>query len=140
MKKKRCRIMWNEGATLVRFTLVGIGNTLVDFGVFFLLTSMGVSYVLAQICSYSAGVINSYIWNRTWTFRVQEKASVSQFFQFLILNLLSLGTTVVLLQLLHSAGISLVISKGMATMAGMAINFSGSRFWVFSPERERGRG
>lgn len=140
MKKKRCRIMWNEGATLVRFTLVGIGNTLVDFGVFFLLTSMGVSYVLAQICSYSAGVINSYIWNRTWTFRVQEKASVSQFFQFLILNLLSLGTTVVLLQLLHSAGISLVISKGMATMAGMAINFSGSRFWVFSSERERGRG
>ncbi|MCZ0755087.1 GtrA family protein [Anoxybacillus sp. J5B_2022] len=132
--------MWNEGATLVRFTLVGIGNTLVDFGVFFLLTSMGVSYVLAQICSYSAGVINSYIWNRTWTFRVQEKASVSQFFQFLILNLLSLGTTVVLLQLLHSAGISLVISKGMATMAGMAINFSGSRFWVFSSERERGRG
>lgn len=132
--------MWSEGATLVRFAIVGIGNTLVDFGMFFLLTSMGVSYVLAQVCSYSAGVLNSYVWNRTWTFRAQEKASAQQFFQFLILNLLSLGTTVVLLQLLHLAGISLVISKGMATMAGMAINFSGSRFWVFSSERERGRG
>ncbi|GGJ57940.1 putative flippase GtrA [Anoxybacillus voinovskiensis] len=131
--------MWNEGATFVRFAVVGIGNTLVDFGVFFLLTSMGMSYVLAQICSYSAGVVNSYIWNRTWTFRVQEKASAQQFFQFLILNLLSLGTTVVLLQLLQLTGLSLFMSKVIVTIAGMAINFIGSRFWVFSSERERGR-
>lgn len=130
--------MWSEGATLVRFAVVGIGNTLVDFGVFFLLTSMGVSYVLAQACSYSAGVINSYVWNRTWTFRVQEKASAQQVLQFLILNLLSLGTTVVLLQLLRLAGMSLFSSKVLATIAGMAVNFIGSRFWVFSSERERG--
>lgn len=129
--------MWSEGTTLVRFAIVGIGNTLVDFGMFFLLTSMGVSYVLAQVCSYSAGVINSYVWNRTWTFRVQEKASVHQFFQFTLLNLVSLGTTVILLQLLQLAAISLFTSKVIATIAGMAVNFIGSRFWVFSSERER---
>jgi len=131
--------MWNERMTLVRFVVVGIGNTLVDFGVFFLLTSIGVSCVLAQACSYSAGVINSYIWNRTWTFRVQEKASVQQFFQFIILNLLSLGTTVVLLQLLQLTGLSLFMSKVTVTITGMSINFIGCRFWVFSSSvHERG--
>ncbi|WP_066325289.1 GtrA family protein [Anoxybacteroides amylolyticum] len=131
--------MWNEGATLVRFVIVGIGNTLVDFGVFFLLTSIGVPYVWAQLCSYSAGAINSYVWNRIWTFRVQEKALVQQFFQFIILNLLSLGTTVVLLQLLQLTGLSLFMSKVTVTIAGMAINFIGSRFWVFSSSvHERG--
>ncbi|MCL6585490.1 MAG: GtrA family protein [Anoxybacillus sp.] len=132
--------MWNERMTLVRFAVVGIGNTLVDFGVFFLLASMGVPYVFSQVCSYSAGIMNSYLWNRTWTFQVRKKASVHEFFQFVAVNFVSLSTTIVLLYLLRqSAGMPLFSSKAIATVAGMAVNFAGSRLWVFSSERERGR-
>ncbi|WP_297990702.1 GtrA family protein [Anoxybacillus sp.] len=129
--------MWSEKATFIRFAVVGIGNTIVDFGVFFLLISMGVSYMFAQLCSYSAGVMNSYVWNRKWTFRVLEKASVQQFFQFVIVNIISLSATVMLLKLLQLTAISLFVSKAIATIVGMAINFIGNRFWVFSSGQEK---
>ncbi|GAC91513.1 YngA protein [Anoxybacillus flavithermus NBRC 109594] len=128
--------MWNEKMMLVRFAVVGIGNTLVDFVVFFFLASTGVPYVFSQVCSYSAGMMNSYVWNRTWTFQVRKKASVQEFLQFIFINLVSLSTTIVLLYLLRqSAGMPLFSSKAVATVAGMAVNFAGSRFWVF----ERGK-
>ncbi len=41
--------------TAGRFCTVGVGNTLIDFGVFFLLAACHVPYLPAQICSYSAG-------------------------------------------------------------------------------------
>lgn len=77
--------------TLVRFGTVGAGNTLVDFVVFFLLTSLHVPYLAAQLFSYSAGVANSYIWNRTWTFQVKEKAHGAEIVRFIMINLALAG-------------------------------------------------
>ncbi|MSN99538.1 hypothetical protein BHT95_11580 [Bacillus paralicheniformis] len=117
--------------TLARFGIVGAGNTLVDFAVFFLLTSLRVSYLAAQLFSYSAGAANSYIWNRTWTFQVKEKAHGAEIVRFIIINLAAAGSTFVLLYIFQKAGFSLFISKMSATVAGMAINFIGNKLWVF---------
>ncbi|KKB73308.1 MULTISPECIES: GtrA family protein [Bacillus] len=117
--------------TLLRFGTVGIGNTLIDFGVFFLLTALNVPYLIAQVCSYTAGILNSYIWNRTWTFRVKEKVRGQEIIRFLIINLAASGITFLLLYGLQKAGLSLVSSKVTATVGGMVINFIGNRLWVF---------
>lgn len=117
--------------TLPRFGTVGIGNTLIDFGVFFLLTALNVPYLIAQVCSYTAGILNSYIWNRTWTFRVKEKVRGQEIIRFLIINLAPSGITFLPLYGLQKAGLSLVSSKVTATVGGMVINFIGNRLWVF---------
>jgi putative flippase GtrA len=133
---KKHRFIWNEREnirTLWRFCLVGAGNTFVDFIVFFLLTSFGVSALLAQVCSYTAGVVNSYVWNRIWTFRVKRKASIGEFLRFLIVNVLSLAVTLLLLFLCRDVGHwPLFAGKLIATLGGIAVNFAGSRFWVFA--------
>lgn len=98
---------------------------------FFILTSLRVPYLAAQLFSYSAGVANSYIWNRTWTFQVKEKAHGAEIVRFIIINLAAAGATFVLLYIFHKAGLSLFVSKMSATVAGMAINFIGNRLWVF---------
>ncbi|MEH6971241.1 GtrA family protein [Bacillus sp. JJ675] len=118
-------------ATLLRFGTVGAGNTLIDFGVFFLLTALNVPYLLAQFCSYTAGILNSYIWNRKWTFRVKEKVRGQEIIRFLIINLAASGITFLLLYGLQKAGLSLVSSKVTATVGGTVINFIGNRLWVF---------
>jgi putative flippase GtrA len=133
---KKHRFIWNEREnirTLWRFCLVGAGNTFVDFIVFFLLISFGVSALLAQVCSYTAGVVNSYVWNRIWTFRVKRKASIGEFLRFLIVNVLSLAVTLLLLFLCRDVGHwPLFAGKLIATFGGIAVNFAGSRFWVFA--------
>ncbi|QQD83843.1 GtrA family protein [Bacillus siamensis] len=117
--------------TLGRFCTVGAGNTLIDFGVFFLLTACHVPYLPAQICSYSAGMINSYVWNRNWTFRVKRKADGKEIVCFLIINLASSGITFLLLYAFQKGGCSLLVSKLAATIGGMMMNFIGNRIWVF---------
>lgn len=65
--------MTNKWIPLIKFALVGVVNTLIDFAVYALLTTIGVNYILAQWISYSAGILNSYVMNRKWTFEKKEK-------------------------------------------------------------------
>ncbi|WP_424162592.1 GtrA family protein [Bacillus amyloliquefaciens] len=117
--------------TLGRFCTVGFGNTLIDFGVFFLLTACHVPYLPAQICSYSAGIINSYAWNRNWTFRVKRKAGVKEIVRFLMINAAASAITFLLLHAFQKGGCTLLVSKLAATIGGMMMNFIGNRIWVF---------
>lgn len=122
--------MSNKVVTIFRFAVVGVGNTFVDFGLFFLLVALGMPYMWAQMFGYSAGVINSYIWNRAWTFRA-EGAIMKQFARFLVVNLCSLTVTLLLLYVLNEI-YPIFLSKLIATVGGMAVGWLGSYKWVFS--------
>lgn len=50
---------------------------------------------------------------------------------FIIVNIAASGITFLLLYILQRAGLSLLISKLIATIGGMMINFIGNRLWVF---------
>lgn len=115
-----------------RFCTVGVSNTVIDFSVFFLFISLGVPYLLSQILSFTTGMINSFIWNRKWTFKVKNKIKMSEITRFIILNLLALTSINFLLSLLYEEmGWSLLVSKMAATSIGVIITFIGSRLWVF---------
>ena len=120
---------------LLRFCTVGLGNMTIDFTAFFLLLLGGVPYLLAQIISYAAGVVNSFVCNRQWTFGVRVKVNFAEAAKFAAVNVTSLLISAGLLFVLHNlagANQNLWLSKLAATGGGMAINFLGSRFWVFS--------
>ncbi|GAC90507.1 hypothetical protein KN10_0943 [Anoxybacillus flavithermus NBRC 109594] len=121
--------MSNKVATIFRFAVVGVGNTFVDFGLFFLLVALGMPYMWAQMFGYSVGVINSYAWNRAWTFRA-EGAIMKQFVRFLLVNLCSFTVTLFLLYVLNEI-YPIFLSKLIATLGGMAVGWLGSYKWVF---------
>ena len=86
--KKRIEIQ------LVKFGLVGLLNTAIDLGVFTLLTAaVRLDSVISHVISYSCGVINSYYWNRTWTFQKKGKFHPAEFLKFVLVNLVSLGAS-----------------------------------------------
>jgi putative flippase GtrA len=119
-------------AQMLKFAMIGAGNTGIDFGIFTLLTLCGWSYLPAQCLSYTCGVLNSYVMNRSWTFK-ESRHSKFAFLKFTFLNLFVLLITSSLLALLlHNAGWSIWISKLCATGAGVLVNYAGSRVWVFS--------
>jgi putative flippase GtrA len=115
----------------IKFALVGILNTGVDVAIFFLLTWLGIPYVAAQVVSYSCGAANSYLLNKVWTFR-SCGLSYAEIVRFVVVNLLSLGISVVCLTFLHDmAGFGLAAAKGGATVCALAANFLGNKLWVF---------
>jgi len=141
-----------------KFLVVGFSNFAISFAVFYLLYKWKLSGVfyglfgqegksledfilqlgatsldatLANIFGYSAGVINSFIWNKLWTFQVKNQTA-AQFGRFLALNLSCL--------ILSSAALFLFadslgwpslpvwfITMGVVTL----VNFVVSKYWVF---------
>ena len=123
----------SDFAQLVKFGLVGVANTLIDFGIFVLLHGyLRVFYALAQVISYSCGMTNSYFLNKFWTFQSKEAIRLAEVVKFVVVNLLSLGVSLVLLYLVRGRGNwGVVESKVLATLGSLLVNFLGNKFWVF---------
>lgn len=118
---------------LVKYNIVGVINTLVDFLVYQLLTYLGMKYAIAQCISYSCGVLNSYFFNSRWTFKRDGGSGKREFIYFAAVNLASMGLSVLLLKAcyevlnIHSN----IISKAIVTPIVMLVNFFGSKLLVF---------
>lgn len=68
---------------LLRFAAIGSLNTALDFVILNFVTksfdvTSGVTLGMLNVISFSAAIIQSYIWNRAWTFAESSGASVFQ--------------------------------------------------------------
>jgi len=89
---------------------------------------------LANVFGYSAGIINSFVWNKLWTFKVKHKTA-AQFGRFLALNLFCLiGSSASLFLFTDYLGWAYLpvwfITMGIVTL----LNFGLSKFWVFGQQ------
>ena len=124
-----------ETRRFIRFVTVGVINTLVDFAFFTLCVGVfKIDYTIGQVVGYSAGVLNSFVFNKFWTFENNEVNSktTQQFIQFVVVNLISLGLTVLALRVIVGDwNINKYIAKLMVTVFAQLINYFGYRLWVF---------
>lgn len=117
----------------IKFGLVGLSSTVIDWAVFYLLNLFfGIYYLLAKVISFSFAVINSYIWNRRWTFRSQDTGKTKEFSKFLIVALVGLSINVLIMFIvvdhLHWRKIfGLIFSTSFVTIW----NFSANKFYTF---------
>ncbi|MFH1028287.1 MAG: GtrA family protein, partial [Pseudomonadota bacterium] len=75
----------------VKFGAVGLLNTALDLGLYFALTRwVGLAAVFAKSISYGAGILNSFYWNKSWTFRSKASAQ-STLLPFILVNLAGLA-------------------------------------------------
>lgn len=118
---------------LIKYGAVGVLNTAVDFLVYQLLTFIGMNYAVAQCISYSCGILNSYLFNSRWTFKEDAKREKNEFVSFVVVNIISLGLSVLLLKVCYDVlGIeSDLVSKAIVTPIVMVINFIGTKLLVF---------
>jgi len=77
-------------------------------------------------------MINSYFLNKNWTFVKHKSADIWQGIKFVIINLLSLGVSIMILHLVGNIfGVNVFISKLIATVFALVVNFMGNKIWVF---------
>lgn len=129
-----------------KFILVGILNTFVDLGVlnFLILISgiaSGLGYSVFKGISFIVAVINSYFWNKFWTFKKPKMVQPGkEFLQFFIVSLIGFGINVGIASLVVNVvgsqfGLSEKIWANVgaiiATFCGMTWNFLGYKFIVF---------
>ncbi len=118
----------------VKFGAVGILNTAIDVGLYFVLTrwlGLGGLPVVAKSISYSAGILNSFLWNKFWTF--QSRAGTwTTLIPFILTALVGLGINTGMLQLcLKTLHMPELVALGLATLITLFWNFVISKFVIF---------
>lgn len=116
-----------------KYSVVGVFNTIIGLGTIFILYNIyHVNYILSNVSGYSLGLINSFIWNKKWTFRSDSHYS-KEIFPFLIIFIVSyianLVTVILSVEALKiNANVSQILGIGSYTIT----NFSSNRKWTFS--------
>ena len=129
--------------TLWKFLLVGVLNTLVGTAVMFLCYNLlHWGYWISSAMNYVVGSILSFVLNRSFTFRDQER-SIHVVLRFILsiglCYLVAYGAARPLAARLLS-GFSMTVRDNGAMLAGMclfvALNYLGQRFFVFRNRRD----
>ncbi len=131
---------------LAKFGLIGVANTVVDLGIynlFIYMSDVSSGYLIVVFKSFSvlAAIINSYVWNKFWSFEKKEVHNVGEeFTQFLMVSLvgllLNVGITAFVVNIIGApAGVA---EKTWANVGGLTAsilvltwNFIGYKFFVF---------
>lgn len=131
---------------LAKFGIVGASNTAVDLGVLQILiiaSGVHVGYTVAgfKVISFTAAVINSYLWNKYWSFEKKETANErKEFVQFVLVSIVGLIVNAITFTLVFNiigpamgiqfAGLE-TIAAVVGTFTVLAWNFVGYKFIVF---------
>jgi len=129
-----------------KFILVGGLNTVVDFGVlnlliFFAGITSGWFYSVFKGISFLVATLNSYFWNKFWTFdKHKTTESAREFLQFLIVSIIGLCINVGMASLVvNKIGVQWGVSSeiwanigaAVGSVSGLLWNFLGYKFVVF---------
>lgn len=121
------------GKQFIKFGIVGILNTLIGLGIYYIFIYIDVSlYIAGNTVGFIAGVLNSYYWNNKYVFSKSEEGHLGPLMRTFAAygGTFLLGTALlfIMVQYLH-------ISEWIAPLINLAVtiplNFLLNKFWAF---------
>lgn len=138
-----------ERTRFFRFAIVGTFGAIVDFGTFNLLMGLiGIAAVWASVLSFSAAIVNNFLWNRYWTYPdSRSKTPRRQLVQFIIISIIGLAIRTPLFAFLGNRLSTLIgltqlpvdvefighnLALAIAVVVVMFWNFFANRYWTYN--------
>ena len=119
-------------AEKIRFGIVGIANTGLDFIVLFALVALGLDKIPANYISTGTAFIFSFFVNKSFTFKSKGGNVKKQFLLFIIITIIGLwviqpliitGVSALLVNTGWASAVTLFIAKIIATVASLIWNY-----------------
>ena len=122
-----------RGSKLLRFGIVGIFASSINYSVFFtLLTIFDVNYLLSSAIGFLCGVFGGFPFNKEWTFANKKEITKSLAIKYLLVYVTTLLSSLVILALLVETLKLLPQYANLLILAYTASsNFLGLKFLVF---------
>ena len=120
-------------AQFMKFGIVGVSNTLISLGCYYVLVYFGVHYLIANAVGFVISVCNSYFWNSRYVFKDKKEQSgvrafIKVFCSYGVSFCLSSVLMVVFVQLL---GISEYLAPILRLVFTIPLNFVMNKLWAF---------
>ena len=140
--------------SVARFAVVGCTNFVVSFTAFYLsfnylpphtvaaiagffgggTASHPPQAAVANVIAYLAGMVNSFLLNRSWTFRATTGNALPQALRFTAVSLFSLTMgTIVTFALVDVLGLPSLAVWIPLTAVVVVVNYLGCKHWAFAP-------
>ncbi|OGZ57665.1 MAG: hypothetical protein A2728_00485 [Candidatus Spechtbacteria bacterium RIFCSPHIGHO2_01_FULL_38_11] len=130
---------------VAKFALIGALNTFVDLGILNLLILLtgitsGFGFLAFKGVSFVIAVVNSYFWNKFWTFKSGRSTTQKEFFQFFVVSaigvFLNVGVAYFIVDIIGpqrglTPEIWANVGALIATFIVLVWNFIGYKLWVF---------
>ncbi|MBR1386990.1 MAG: GtrA family protein [Alloprevotella sp.] len=58
---------------VAKYATIGVGNTLLSFIIYYALLACSINPDASNAISYLVGIVNSFLWNKFWTFKTPAK-------------------------------------------------------------------
>ena len=116
----------------LKFGVVGLSNTLISLGIYYLLLFIGIHYLVANIIAFVTGVCNAYFWNSRFVFKNRTDHSKAK---PLVKTFVAYGCTFMLSTVLLYIMVDLLgISRWVAPLINLSIttptNFLLIKYWA----------
>lgn len=118
---------------LIKFGLVGVTNTTIDYTVYFILTRiLTVYFFYSNLISMSFAMIFSFFANKNFTFRNKDNYNISQFVIFLIIQFIGfIIANSLIYTLVNFVGMYDIYAKIIGSVGFTIWNFLAQKFWAF---------
>jgi putative flippase GtrA len=120
---------------LATFVAVGATSAACDFGVFWLLSRVGLYAGLASACGFLSAFVINYRGNRDLVFRAGKVPGAMV--RYVVLVAVNLGLSTGIVAGLVALGVPALWSKLISMVVVAAFNFVMMRAWVFRPRVPR---
>ena len=115
----------------IKFCIIGISNAVVQLGIYYLLLYLNIYYLLANIIAFVFAVLNSYFWNRKFTFAKKETTVFIIIRLYASYGITTLLGTGLLYLFVDIVGISKIISPVINICITTVLNFFLNKYFVF---------
>jgi uncharacterized protein len=123
-------------AQAFKYVLVGGLNTAVGYLSFLLLFyALGMEKIPANAISYVLGLVNSFIWNKLWTFKARG-FSIAEVFLFLLVFLPCYGVQFAVFRGLDALGLPAAAAQALAVIPYTILSFVGNKLITFRKEND----
>lgn len=121
----------------VKFSMVGVLNTLTSFSAYLLMSrGLRLTPLIANAIAFIVAVTVSFIVNKAWTFRDKEKVVVRQYSTFIMIGGVGLAISESVLFVLHHVlHLYDLVAFLISAVVVVFWNFSANRAWTFSSRR-----
>ena len=117
----------------VKFSIVGVINTFISFIIiFFLQNVILLYYVIANAAWYSAGIINSFFWNKFWTFKSKESIKKEVLFFIIVTGVSYIVQLLAVILVKEKFGVNVNYAQLIGIIVYIILNFIGNKFLTFN--------
>lgn len=117
----------------LKFALVGLLGTLINFMILYFLTDIfKIYYMFSAFVAFLVAMTTNFVLNNGWTFKNNSNYIAKKYLKFFVVSVFALIVNLFFLYFFtEKCGFYYLISQIFAILPSVVINFLGNKFWTF---------